>query len=74
MPKSLGNGQRSPRKLLRAVIARLLGRKPWMARGGHLRILRLHGRSAGGLGHPVGDIARRGRSWYYDRQLGGHHR
>jgi hypothetical protein len=27
MPTALDNGQRSPRKLLRAVIARLLGRK-----------------------------------------------
>jgi hypothetical protein len=27
MPTSLDNGQHSPRKLLRAVIARLLGRK-----------------------------------------------
>jgi hypothetical protein len=26
---ALDNGQRSPRKLLRAVIARLLGRKSW---------------------------------------------
>jgi hypothetical protein len=29
MPTALDNGQRSPRKLLRAVIARLLGRKPY---------------------------------------------
>jgi hypothetical protein len=28
MPTALDNGQRSPRKLLRAVIAGLLGRKP----------------------------------------------
>jgi hypothetical protein len=28
MPTALDNGQRSARKLLRAVIARLLGRKP----------------------------------------------
>ena len=28
MPTALDNGQRSPKKLLRAVIARLLGRKP----------------------------------------------
>jgi hypothetical protein len=28
MLTALDNGQRSPRKLLRAVIARLLGRKP----------------------------------------------
>jgi hypothetical protein len=28
LPSALDNGQRSPRKLLRAVIARLLGRKP----------------------------------------------
>jgi len=28
MPAVLDNGQRSPRKLLRALIARLLGRKP----------------------------------------------
>jgi hypothetical protein len=28
MPTALDNGQRSPRKLLRAVVARLLGRKP----------------------------------------------
>jgi len=28
MPTALDNGQRSPRKLLRAVIARLLGKKP----------------------------------------------
>jgi len=29
MPFALDNGERSPRKLLRAVIARLLGRKPY---------------------------------------------
>jgi hypothetical protein len=29
MPTALDNGKRSPRKLLRAVIARLLGRKPY---------------------------------------------
>jgi hypothetical protein len=29
MPTSLDNGRRSPRKLLRAVVARLLGRKAW---------------------------------------------
>jgi len=28
MPTALDNGRRSPRKLLRAVVARLLGRKP----------------------------------------------
>jgi hypothetical protein len=28
MPTALNNGQRSPHTLLRAVIARLLGRKP----------------------------------------------
>jgi hypothetical protein len=28
VPSALDNGQRSPRKLLRALIARLLGRKP----------------------------------------------
>jgi hypothetical protein len=28
VPTSLDNGQRTPRKLLRAVVARLLGRKP----------------------------------------------
>ena len=28
MPTSLDNGRRSPRKLLGAVVARLLGRKP----------------------------------------------
>jgi hypothetical protein len=28
LPTALDNGQRSPRKLLRAAIARLLGRKP----------------------------------------------
>jgi len=28
MPSALDNGQRSPRKLLRAIVARLLGRKP----------------------------------------------
>jgi hypothetical protein len=28
MPTALNNGQRSPRKLLRAVVPRLLGRKP----------------------------------------------
>jgi hypothetical protein len=28
LPTALDNGQRSPRKLLRAVVARLLGRKP----------------------------------------------
>ena len=28
MPTSLDNGQRSLRKLLRAIVARLLGRKP----------------------------------------------
>jgi hypothetical protein len=28
MPTALDNGWRSPRKLLRAVVARLLGRKP----------------------------------------------
>jgi hypothetical protein len=29
VPTALDNGQRSGRKLLRAVVARLLGRKPW---------------------------------------------
>jgi hypothetical protein len=29
VPTALDNGRRSPRKLLRAVVARLLGRKPW---------------------------------------------
>ena len=28
VPTALDNGRRSPRKLLRAVVARLLGRKP----------------------------------------------
>jgi hypothetical protein len=28
MPTALDNGRRSPRKLLRAVVARLLGRRP----------------------------------------------
>jgi hypothetical protein len=28
VPTTLDNGRRSPRKLLRAVVARLLGRKP----------------------------------------------
>ena len=28
LPTALDNGRRSPRKLLRAVVARLLGRKP----------------------------------------------
>jgi hypothetical protein len=28
MPTALDNGIRSPRKLLRSVVARLLGRKP----------------------------------------------
>jgi hypothetical protein len=34
MPTALDNGKR-PRKLLRAVIARLLGRKPWNAAAGN---------------------------------------
>ena len=29
VPTALDNGRRSPRKLLRAVVARLLGGKPW---------------------------------------------
>jgi hypothetical protein len=29
MLTALDNGRRSPKRLLRAVVARLLGRKPW---------------------------------------------
>ena len=32
MSTALDNGRRSPRKLLRAVVARLLGRKAWISR------------------------------------------
>ena len=31
MPTALDNGRRSPKKLLLAVVAQLLGRKPYLA-------------------------------------------
>jgi hypothetical protein len=48
MPTALDNGQRSPRKLLRKVVARLLGRKPYSADGavyGRTEEPRVDGRS-----------------------------
>jgi hypothetical protein len=37
MPTSLDNGQRSPRKLLRAVVARLLGAEALNPKGGYMK-------------------------------------
>ena len=38
MPTALDNGQRSPRKLLRAVVVQLLGRRPSWAGGGSRKL------------------------------------
>jgi hypothetical protein len=44
MPTALDNGQRSPRKLLRKVVARLLGRQALEQRALELLVLRQPGR------------------------------